>query len=199
MDVKELVNKNKAIEEYKEKCINSYAELLNVGKGLHKLEEKYWIELREKGINDAINFFKESGFNILLDDNKYIFTSDNTTIKYFYDGEDEMIMFPIEIQPNHIFDTVQIRHSSEYDSMIYWKYHITLNGNHVFKEGYEDAFNNCDDLNELERAYFKLNKNIENYKDTIKNISSIKYIYSLYKQDIECDTFKELFEDYIIG
>lgn len=199
MNVKELVEKNKTIEGYKEKCIGAYTELLSVGKELHKLEEKDWVNLREKGIDDAIKFFEESGFSTLSNGNKYVFTLDNTIIRYFYDGEDEMIMFPIEIQPNKIFNTVQIRHSSEYDPMFYWKYHITLNENKVFKENYEDTFNNCDDLNELQRAYSKLNENIENYKNTIKNISNVKYIYSLYKQDIECDTFKELFENHIIG
>ncbi|WMT79927.1 hypothetical protein [Terrisporobacter mayombei] len=199
MDVKELVRKNKTLVEYKEKCINAYTELLNIGEELHKLEENDWIKLREKGVNDAINFFEESGFTTLSNDNKYVFTLFNTIIKYFYDGEDEMIMFPIEIQPNQIFDTVQIRHSSEYDSMLSWKYNIALNGNQLYKENYEDTFNNCDDLNELQKSYSKLNENIENYKNTIKNISNVKYIYSLYKQDIECDTFKELFENHIIG
>lgn len=197
MDIKELVSKNKSIAEYREQCIKAYNDLLSIGMEIHKLEEVKWNELRVKGINDAVEFFKQAGFDVSVSENRYTFTKENTYIKYFYDGEDEMIMFPIEIQPNKIYDTIQIRHSSRYDSMLYWKYRITINGEPLLEGNYVEVINACDNIEELKNAHFKLNENIKNYKNTLENISDIEYIYSLYKQDIECDTFKELFEKHI--
>jgi hypothetical protein len=198
MNINDLVSKNKSIPEYREKCIKAYNDLLSIGMEIHKLEEVKWDELRVKGINDAVEFFKQSGLDVSVNENKYTFTQENTCIKYYYNGEDEMIMFQMEIQPNGIYDSIQIRHSSRYDSMLYWKYsNITLNGKHAYKENYIDVINSCDDVGQLETVYYKLNENIKNYENTLKNISDIEYVYSLYKQDMECNTFKELFEKHI--
>lgn len=199
MDVRELVKRNNSISQYKEKCINSYANLLNVEGELNKLLEESIPTLIEKGIKEAIEFFKGAGFEITELEGRYMFNLDNTCIQYISNVVDKDVNFHIEIQPNNIYRTIQIKKPSRYWPMFSLVNHIKLNDEPVLEDNYESAINNCNNLEELDRAYKQLKENIDNYEKTILDISKINYIYSIYDTGIECDTFKELFEGYIIG
>lgn len=193
----EKKEKNKIIT-CKESLLEKYNEFIEVGKLVGEKQTAKHIELIAKCEEEAVRFFEESDFKVEKNDNGYVARYENISINFKYDGEDEMIIFPLNILPIGIYNAIQIKPCNDQEEMLYWKKHIKLNGNDVYSSNFNNELQKCNNSSELITAILNLETNINHYKNTLENFDEIKYVYSLYKcGDIECNTFKELFEKHI--
>ena len=205
MKLEELVSEankkkdnEKELERLKNELKKKYNEVLSVGKLISEKEEVKWEVLKSQFESEIVNFFESGNFIVNKEGKKYIAKLNNITIELYYDGEEEMIIYPIKIEPNGIYNAIQIRPCNDHRDMLCWKKLIKLNGKHVYNETLQKELDICNDKIELISQITKLQENIEHFKNTNDNYEKIKYIYSLYKcNDIECNTFRELFEKHI--
>jgi hypothetical protein len=205
MRLEELVSEaNKKLDNEKEliRLKNTfkerYNEVLSVGELIREKEEVKWGLLKGQFEKEAVEFFEEGNFIVSKEGKKYIAKLNDVIIELYYDGEEEMLIYQMQIKPNGIYSAIQIRPCNNHQDMLYWKNIIKLNGKHIYKETLEKELDSCNDKLELISGITKLQENVLHYKNTNDNYEKIKYIYSLYKcSDVECDTFKDLFEKHI--
>ena len=198
MKLSEFVNQNENLENLRKENIELYKLLLETGSKIHVLEVKKWNEERVRCEEEVKNLFEEEGFSVNREKDKYIFTKGNISVEFYYDGEDEMIIFQMKFMPSNRYFTMQIRPDANSDKMLCWKNIIKVDGKHLYNENYTELISQCTNPKELEKSKKLFKENIEHYEETLKNYDSIKYVYSLYKDWIECNTFKELLEEHIL-
>ncbi|MFR6019123.1 MAG: hypothetical protein ACLUG9_16390 [Paraclostridium sordellii] len=198
MKLSEFVNQNENLENLRKENIELYKLLLETGSKINALAVRTWNEERFRCEESVKNLFEEEGFSVNREKDKYIFVKGDISIEFYYDGVDEMIIFQMKFMPSNKYFAVQIRPNTNGERMLCWKNILQVDGKHLFKENYTEIINQCTTPKELEKLKKQLKENIEHYEDTLKSYDSIKYIYSLYKEYMECDTFKELLEEHIL-
>ncbi|CEK34316.1 hypothetical protein UMC2_35271 [[Clostridium] sordellii] len=198
MKLSEVVNQNETLENLRKETIDLYKHLIETGSKITPMNIKKCKKERIKCEEEVKKVFEEEGFDTNFEKNKYIFKKGSLTIEFYYDGEDEMIIFQMKIMPNNRYFAIHLRPNAKDDNMLYWKNNISLDGKHLYTENYIELINKCSNTKELDKAKIQLKENIDHYENTINNYDSIVYIYSLYKDDVEFDTFKELLENRIL-
>lgn len=193
----EINNEKNEIETLKKSLIEEFKKLKEVGREVGKLQEVKCKELRDKCMHEAEEFFKSGNFETECNEKTIIAKRDGVIINFKDDSQEDMMVFPIEIQPLKIYNAIEVRPCSEDQYMFYQKNNLEIKDKWLDFNNYIDQINKHNDKASLVNLIEKTKENIIHYENTIKNFEKIKYVYSLYQDYVEYGSFKEVFEKHV--
>lgn len=205
MDIHKLKNaanemrvEQEKIELMKVLAIEKFEDFVEICGELNKLTTKEVATKKLELVREFREFFASNGFlveNVKL--GKYKATHEGNTViledENPNDYENESII-SFQVPTQQKYDAIVIKAEEKNEAKLYWKNNLKFNHEHVGFENSREIINSIGEQQELEKLTDKINENIEWYRDTINNFSDLKFIYSIYKTDLEFGTFKELFE-----
>ena len=197
MKLEDIIKQEQEIEKIRKDAINKISELKEIGIKLSVLQERKWESLQLECMNEAEIFFENGNFKVERNEKSIIAKHEDIEISVKNDSEDELLIFQINIDPIGIYNAIEIRPCDEDDDMFYQKNNLKIDGKDIDFNNYIELVNKCREKSNLSILLKKVEENIIHYKDTIEKFDQIKYIYTLYKTDIECNSFKEVFENHI--
>ncbi|MDC4240059.1 hypothetical protein NE398_07770 [Clostridium tertium] len=207
MKIKDLNSKAEYIKELgllKEELKVKYEDLLKINKKFDNEIRENLNTVRFNFEKEAIMYFNNESLHTELEGDIIIARNDNINIRLFnyYDDflqyDENEVLYKIEIEPINIHNTIVISPCSEDDSMFYWKNVIKIGSKVIDEKNINSELLICDDKNELMKVIEKIDENINHLRISLNNIKNVRYVYATHKyDDVECSTFKELFEKYI--
>ncbi|MCY6353913.1 hypothetical protein [Clostridium sp. ZS2-4] len=146
-------------------------------------------------INQFIEYFRNKGFQMEIDNNIYIAKYKELSI-VLINKEDAAFYF--EIPSEKISCKIEIKEQSAFGNIIYGKDILRYNSEKLNVTNYEKIIDSIDKIEELQGLINKIEENINYHQKILDYFGIINYNYSIDKlPGIKCTTFKELFEIHI--
>ncbi|WP_129598427.1 hypothetical protein [Anaerophilus nitritogenes] len=184
------------IKEMRVKAIEEFEKFKVVCNKIIKLTDDKINHKKQSFINEFVEYFKSNGFETEHIENKYI--AKYKTIKVVLKNtECEILLF--EMLPQKIYLSIEVKPSMDVEEKksIRWKNILNFGDKDINSDNYKEILSSIEDMKTLENLIMKIEDNIKHYQNTIDKSEDIEYVYSLYDTHIECESFKELFEQHI--
>lgn len=196
MDINELINEDVVISKLQNEVLEKIKKFKSLNEQISGVTSPLKIEKMNEFRNDFTNFFETNGFKVtIVEANIREASRGRHLIKLTNNGTLVDTVFTVEFQEKNIYKTIEILPTEQCTELLTWRKNLRdMRIDSIWEDSYLKEIQSIHSLEKLNRLNQELEQNIEWYKKTLEDTSSIKYVYRIYGEHIEFQNFKEFFE-----